>query len=574
MAVREVDRPLYAIFQRFIHQCLIEDGSLLWSRENLWTLENLSILNEAIIQNADTSKDRFEEKLWRQMEKYSPRLWGILADIAYLYCIVPFAGAFGVENKKALIQFMLDQSSLPPPDSFKGELEDALQKGICHPGLNFLMKYRAFWFVLRFSKAVKEKSAEERKALFAEYRKVQTLLDQCLEEFPKADRAYNMRSAMLYLGFPEQFERIVSQGDKKLLMEWFKKEFTQNLPEDPDEAIRIIRRTLEEQKGFPPSFDFYDPDIKKIWKDGITNNGPTHLPEPLPQLLKILEFTRNLILYGPPGTGKTYLANRLALELVKKSLGNNAPEQDLEKYIQRVSFHQSYSYEDFIEGIRPTPEGKIQVVPGKFRQICQTAEQNPSQNYVLNIDEINRGNISKIFGELITLIEDDKRGKYPTRLTYSHAMFTVPPNLYIIGTMNTADRSIALLDIALRRRFAFFELMPDSSLLKNKVIKNEDGESVNLQALLDYLNRKITEHLGRDYQIGHSYFLNVNSPQSLFFVWNHAVYPLLREYYYSRPDQLQELLTTPNFSWTDSHWEDLSEENDLITFLGELSRLA
>ena len=234
-------------------------------------------------------------------------------------------------------------------------------------------------------------------------------------------------------------------------------------------------------------------------------------------------------------------------------------ETSEEDYITWVTFHQSLSYEEFIEGLRPinNSENKetisIKVIPGIFKRACLRASANPDQKFVFVIDEINRGNISRVFGELITLIEDDKRADQDNQvsvvLPYSNEVFKVPPNLYLIGTMNTADRSIALIDAALRRRFAFLEILPDENLVSDCIV--EYGElAINLRDVLFALNCRITEMLDRDHQIGHSYFQKVQSYDNEFqmdaleFVWNSQILPLLEEYFYGQPEQLRELLSS------------------------------
>jgi MoxR-like ATPase len=229
-----------------------------------------------------------------------------------------------------------------------------------------------------------------------------------------------------------------------------------------------------------------------------------------------------------------------------------------ENFITWVTFHQSYSYEDFIEGLRPVPNEEspesitYEIKPGVFSDICDRASNDPNHKYIMVIDEINRGNISKIMGELITLLEDDKRSNQKNEiaitLPYSRKVFKVPENLDIIGTMNTADRSIALLDIALRRRFAFVEIQPRPDLLSGISVDSQDLQ-LALDKLLESLNQKIRKVLGRDFQLGHSYFLKISEEKlemrlsRLEHIWNFQIYPLLQEYFYSRPNDLKELLS-------------------------------
>jgi len=256
-------------------------------------------------------------------------------------------------------------------------------------------------------------------------------------------------------------------------------------------------------------------------------------------------------------SGKDYVQDNLSDELHTLT-SSERTGQDSRAFIEWVTFHQSYSYEEFIEGLRPiTSEEdpgsvKYDVTPGAFKRIANRARVDPENNYVMVIDEINRGNIAKIFGELITLIEDDKRegaeNELSVALAYSpERKFSVPSNLYIIGTMNTADRSIALLDVALRRRFAFVEIMPSPKLLDHVVVESTEGD-IDLGALLRKLNSRIKSALDRDHQVGHSYFLKVvvaekkDQVNALEYVWNQQVFPLLQEYFFNKPEILYEVL--------------------------------
>lgn len=253
-------------------------------------------------------------------------------------------------------------------------------------------------------------------------------------------------------------------------------------------------------------------------------------PPTVQKLIAATGRTRNVVLCGPPGTGKTWAVQQFAKRF--------DPAR-----VQFVTFHQSYAYEEFVEGLRPQVTGNNQleyaVLPGVFRKACDQAADDPEHDHLLVIDEMNRANVAKVFGELITLIEDDKRAgaanALRVTLPYSGKPFAVPNNLFILGTMNTADRSIALLDHALRRRFVFIEVLPEPDLLG-------DVGGVDLAAVLRGLNKRVTKHLDRDHRIGHSYLHGLADTGELHFAWYNRVVPLLREYLHGEPGRLREVL--------------------------------
>jgi len=366
-------------------------------------------------------------------------------------------------------------------------------------------------------------------------------------------------------------------------------------------------------------------------------------------------LSKNIILYGSPGVGKTHNTNKLIrlirliedgksdreiFETIKANENSETIDiSDIKERVKFITFHQSFGYEDFIEGFRPNEEGNIGLEKGIFLEICNDAEENllksseerkvpfkeafnrlfkekiekeesvkidlkrtgsyfkvndfndktiyfekqsgttkhtlsmtslekmydvekndfingglavyyepilekllkikreshvekiERKNYYLVIDEINRGNISKIFGELITLIEEDKRDNLEVTLPYSKKPFKIPSNLYIIGTMNSTDKSIALIDIALRRRFTFLKMKPKADLINDQ----------KARLIFEVVNKKITETLGEDYQIGHSYFMKIQNDDDLDFVLEYKIIPLLEEYYYG-DDRLTEVI--------------------------------
>lgn len=256
-------------------------------------------------------------------------------------------------------------------------------------------------------------------------------------------------------------------------------------------------------------------------------------------LVGVLEAKKNIVLQGAPGVGKTFIAKRLAYSImgVKDSAR-----------VQMVQFHQSYSYEDFIEGYRPCADG-FKLEQGAFYRFCKRAEVDPDNDYFFIIDEINRGNLSKIFGELFMLIENDKRGsRNKLQLLYSHEPFYVPANVYIIGMMNTADRSLAVLDYALRRRFAFFDLQPGFASDGFTAYRESLGSDTfdRLVACVKRLNATIAadDSLGEGFCIGHSYFCGLSADSAtgtkLAAIVEYELIPMLREYWFDEPSIVRE----------------------------------
>jgi 5-methylcytosine-specific restriction protein B len=262
--------------------------------------------------------------------------------------------------------------------------------------------------------------------------------------------------------------------------------------------------------------------------------------EKLDATLAALSRRRNLVLQGPPGTGKTFLARRLAwLQLGQ----TDARRTEL------VQFHPSYSYEDFVQGFRPNAQGTFHLQEGVLLDFCRRAAQEPEQPYFLLIDELNRGNLSRIFGELLLLLEADKRGpEHAVRLPYSPTeapRFYVPANVFFIGTMNLADRSLAPLDYALRRRFAFVEMEPEFGPPLQKLLAHQgvpDAVIQRLVARLTELNQSIADdpELGPEFRIGHSYFCQpptapAEAEQWLTLILEQEIAPLLDDYWLDQP---------------------------------------
>lgn len=291
-------------------------------------------------------------------------------------------------------------------------------------------------------------------------------------------------------------------------------------------------------------------------------------------------YPKNMILYGPPGTGKTYHTVYYSVGIIEGKSYDVMIQETYEEILKRytyykqngqimfTTFHQSYGYEEFIEGIKPklidsSLKSKNQetkddnlfytLQPGRFKVFCKHAlgymenEQNETKNFVFIIDEINRGNMSKIFGELITLIESSKRlgekEEMTLKLPYSEEEFGVPNNVYIVGTMNTADRSIALMDTALRRRFNFIEMMPEPQVLNQ--INQDVMRGINVCRMLDVMNNRIAVLYDREHTIGHAYFVSLiekPSLKNLADIFKNSIIPLLQEYFYEDYEKIQLVL--------------------------------
>jgi len=252
-------------------------------------------------------------------------------------------------------------------------------------------------------------------------------------------------------------------------------------------------------------------------------------------LVKLLLKNKNIIIEGAPGVGKTYSAEKLAYSVIG--------EKNKDR-VELIQFHQSYSYEDFIMGYRPTDKGGFELRKGVFYNFCKAANDDNENSYFFIIDEINRGNLSKIFGELFMLIEKDKRNR-EIQLLYANEKFSVPSNVYIIGLMNTADRSLALMDYALRRRFAFYTMAPvfETEAFKRYQESFESEKFDRLIKAIENLNDEIKEddNLGDGFCIGHSFFCKLDSVESseLSSIIEYEIIPLIKEYWFDEPDKVK-----------------------------------
>lgn len=327
-----------------------------------------------------------------------------------------------------------------------------------------------------------------------------------------------------------------SVGGGKYVLSELGKEYYNNILENKFSLEQFIPKVEEKTPEIEVKQDPIVTKINQYTKDDFLNDVFI-TEEQYDHLKSLLEKKKNIILQGAPGVGKTYCAKRLAYSMMEEKDDNR---------ICVVQFHQSYSYEDFIEGYKPY-ENTFKIRKGIFYNFCKKAKVDPDKKFFFIIDEINRGNLSKIFGELLMLIENNYRGEEMT-LLYSNEKFSIPDNLYIIGMMNTADRSLAMIDYALRRRFSFFKLNPgfmsNGFIYRQKKLNNTKYD--NLIKTIVELNRDIVQDdsLGDGFEIGHSYFCYKNiedvTNEWLYSVVNFDIIPLIEEYWFDNKTKIED----------------------------------
>ena len=538
-------------------RCFMEDGSV-FGDESLWTPDNIDKLRDRFTgDNLIAGKDlSFFEKVEKQLEGVEPEVVRLAAEGFWFLYLIVSEGGVKPDTKRDRIRQIWELSGLPMPET--NYLADSVLKGTANPGFRFLQNlYYELSLLLDVAAEWKSLPDNQKASLignahwnFAEW--VDDHLDGCPQ----------MRHALLFFVHPDYFEPCVSLKDKREIVGNLENRLPENhrlegksaSTTEIDKVIYRIRQSLEEEYPGKP-LDFYEPPIIGMWKkrpDGQPDPIPTGQPSTDDQ---IETHALNTILYGPPGTGKTYATARYCVEICY----GQAPASDEEtrvryaelvekERIEFITFHQSYGYEEFVEGLRPetgqaSPGFRLDAKDGVLKRVASHARQSDnSEPYVLVIDEINRANVSKVLGELVTLLEEDKRqgaeNEVSVQLPHSGERFTLPANLYILGTMNTADRSIALLDTALRRRFNFVELAPDSAQL----VAAAEMTGIDLPRVLETMNERLEWLVDRDHQIGHAWLMNTKTRGDVDRIMRHKIIPLVAEYFYDDWKKVQAVL--------------------------------
>ena len=497
-------------------RCFMADGSV-FGEEALWTPENVRELEASCPRDYEGISTAHEcwLLLRQQLEGRRPHILRLAAEAVWMIDLYPTRKEDHAPTwKRRRFNELWNSSGAEPPDS--EHLSDRALQGIgwvqsshwwVHFPLEFLLRLVERW-----------KTDPDRRELVTDPWRFVDWLDEKMSENPNRP----MRHTLLYLLYPDYLEPLGS-ADKERIVKVLKDR--PRAFEKPDQTIFEIRGTLEQEYG---RFAFHDKNIQHLWTDGPVG------PESATPL--------NTILYGPPGTGKTYATARRCVGICDGLIEPGAArirgrynELVDTKRVEFVTFHESYGYEEFVEGLRPQTDGdagfRLEPTKGVLKRIAERARAS-EEPHVLIIDEINRANVSKVMGELITLLEEDKRAGAPNEvsvtLPHSHEPFTLPANLHILGTMNTADRSIAILDTALRRRFQFEELGPDPDLLEDA----GKATGVALPGVLRAMNERLEWLLDRDHLIGHAWFMSARTKADVDDAMRRKIIPLLAEYFY------------------------------------------
>ena len=550
----EFAEQTYQAAERFKANALLTDDSLFTPGVPIWTPNLLGELHTRVLNRPDVGGDSTWEKLKSQLDGSTPEVYQLMSEVLYVHYLIL---SLTPEAKRRNINGG-DVKWRPDPIAIPPELDTGLQSRFINPGGGFAWIPFQLGTLIEIVEQWKEREAGQKESLLKDPWAFKRFLfgvrfrSRLLEN--NQNKGDAERHLLLHILFPEVFETILANDKGGICQAKAFAPFIDQQESDVDRKIQQVRQAIEGKLG---EFYFYDADTRKYWKprkgevlvEVFDAGGKVPQPPPpvpglqplaaetylpvdfLREIEQLLAEKRQVIFQGPPGTGKTYVARELARFLA----GDNANHR-----VTLVQFHPSYAYEDFVQGYRPTlkdGQAGFELQKGPLLRAAERAEQDPEANHYLIIDEINRGNLAAVFGELYFLLE--YRGE-KMQLQYSAADFALPENLFIIGTMNTADRSIALVDLALRRRFYFVEFRPDSEpvngVLRRWLGKNAPGMEW-VAEVVDLANRQLKDSDAANAALGPSYFMQDGlTADKVALIWRHSILPYLEERLYGDSD--------------------------------------
>lgn len=514
---------IYAAADAFRNNCLLRDGSLLFEQVSLWRPELLESIHKAFVATPDEGDRSFIDKFRDQIQPTGTEVIRLAAELLAVYFLFPSnVGGF---RKRQVVNEVLGWAGDNLPENHLVSL--AFEHGIGSGGQGYNTR-RPFEiaFLIEFAKAWKALPTEQQKAAANDPWKFQELIDGTEDAESK-----QLRHMLLHLLFPDSFERIASGNHKRRVIAAFTG-LVQDVHEDEDRQLLAIRQGLE---ALMPgkTLDFYWSPLEAAWYDssegGLADGAP----------LEIIQHKKQVVLYGPPGTGKTFRAKRLAERIIRSSaLVTMGParyfqsqpviENALKSNIHRLQLHPAYSYEDFVRGLHISANGATEYRPGYLLRLIDAINQEPRDTrlpHILILDEMNRTDLSRMLGECFSLLEDRNQTIELPAHNGEGATFTlrIPDDLFVIGTMNLIDQSVEQIDFALRRRFLWMLCPFDGEALMgaaesrwNELKSGLDWSRVEadfrkLAGAATALNREIHDSplLGAQYEIGHTYFLDV-----------------------------------------------------------------
>ena len=535
----------YAAAQAWVDRCLRADDSLFTPCRAIWTPPRLAQLRQLVLDRPDVPVKGFLGNLKLLLDGSPEEVYQLMGEVLYVYYLI----LARVGDKRQQINQVFEWELLPEIPSY---LVGGLQAQFIGLGAGIgFMPYRV-GTLIEFVEQWKElDSGEQEDRLndpwsFKEFLFTRHFTSQLLMDKPGGGKI--MKDVLLHIVFPDWFETIGENAKTKIANAFSC--LAEGSPDDVDQKVWRIRQRMK--SNLARNFNFYEPDIQKLWSAGkqltpeelasvfarIGNSGEydlaalakdLYLDAPfLEEIDELLKDKKQVIFQGPPGTGKTYVARALARHLA------GADER-----VTLVQFHPSYAYEDFVQGFRPAlldnGQAGFKLKCGPLLRAAQRAEAEPDAKHFLVIDEINRGNLAKALGKLYFLLEyrDSE-----ISLQYSDKPFRLPGNLYIIGTMNTADRSIALVDLALRRRFYFVEFHPDEPPIKGLLRRYLEANAPGMEwvaEVVDLANDALRND--REAAIGPSYFMRSGLDEDVVKrIWKHSVLPYIEESIFGESD--------------------------------------